>query len=330
MDFCTYFDSNYAVKGLALFASLRTVCKEPFRLHVACLDDKAFEILSALPFPELRPIKLRDIESADPQFAACKGNRSKVEYYFTLSPVLPLFLLSSDKTLESVCCLDSDLLFYSDPKAIFDELGSASIFMTEHRFPPHLKDKESFGRFNVQCQVFKNDDAGLACLKWWRVKCIEWCYDRLEDDRFADQKYLEKWPELFPGRIAISKSKGVGLAPWNWCNYKLEIKDGTMFVDGERLVFYHFQGFKVVNRFLLNHGLGYYGRPMPEDILRWLYLNYYKELLKAGELIAATSPHLATAPATRSLRKFRSIFARLKNVFSKEWRDSVLFTWGCK
>ncbi len=328
MDFCTYFDSNYAARGIALCLSLRKVCKAPFRLHVACLDEPAYEILSSLGFQELCLVKLEAIEKADPAFARCKDNRSKVEYYFTLSPVLPLLILSWNPGIESVCYLDSDLLFYSDPQALFNELGGASILVTEHRFPPHLKEKERFGRFNVQCQIFRNDSAGRACLEWWRERCIEWCFDRLEGDRFADQKYLERWPELFGSSLVVSKLKGAGLAPWNWSNYDLRVKDGEMTVDGEPLVFYHFQGFKIVNRFLINHGLGYYGKPMPKEPLRWLYLNYASELLKSQGLIASVAPGLQPPPATRSSRTSRSLFSRLGNLLSSQWRNSVIFTWG--
>ncbi len=327
-DFCSYFDSNYAMKGLALFNSLKRLSSAPFRLHVACLDERAFQLLSALDDPSLNPIPLSAIKEADPEFAACENDRSRVEFYFTLSPVLPLYLLERGIASESVCCLDSDLLFYSDPGVLFDELGDASIFITEHRFPPHLKAKEAYGRYNVQCQIFRNDQAGLECLRWWRARCVEWCFDRLEGERFADQKYLEKWPAMFGRRLVVSSAKGVGLAPWNCSNYELRFSDDARSVDGEPLVFYHFQGFKIVAPFLLNHGLGYYGNSMPSRELRWLYVGYYRELLKAKATLAALdSPAGCAKQEPRSGRwKSGARWTKLGNLFSKEWRESVLFT----
>ena len=32
---------------------------------------------------------------------------------------------------------------------------------------------------------------GLKALKWWRDRCLEWCYARIEDGKFGDQFYIE-------------------------------------------------------------------------------------------------------------------------------------------
>ena len=93
-QYCTYFDSNYLTRALALHASLARHA-EPFRLWALCLDDAAFHVVEAMSIDSLRPIKLADLEAEDPGLAAAKGNRSTVEYYFTLSPALPLYLLNT-------------------------------------------------------------------------------------------------------------------------------------------------------------------------------------------------------------------------------------------
>jgi len=59
--FCTYFDSNYLIKGLALYRSLVRHAM-PFRLWVLCFDDLAYEALQKLALPEVDPISLRDFE----------------------------------------------------------------------------------------------------------------------------------------------------------------------------------------------------------------------------------------------------------------------------
>ena len=59
------------------------------------------------------------------------------------------------------------------------------------------------------------DDVGKKCLHEWMQQCLEWCFDRYEDGKFADQKYLDSWPEKFKNHLVISKNLGVGIAPWN-------------------------------------------------------------------------------------------------------------------
>ena len=122
--------------------------------------------------------------------------RSLIEYYFTLSPVLPLYVL--DKFKESIIAsLDADIFFFRIPAPIFDELGDRSIYIVPHRFRSYQADLLISGQFNVQCQLFRNDDVGKKCLHEWMQQCLEWCFDRYEDGKFADQKYLDSWPEKF-------------------------------------------------------------------------------------------------------------------------------------
>ena len=82
--------SDYLVYGMTLFDSLVRSGID-FKLYVLCLSDEAYR---RLEFADQRiiAIKLNDLESFDPEFAACKENRSKIEYIFTASPCFPLFL----------------------------------------------------------------------------------------------------------------------------------------------------------------------------------------------------------------------------------------------
>ena len=44
---------------------------------------------------------------------------------------------------------------------------------------------------------------------------MEWCFNRFEEGKFGDQKYLDKWPELFDDKVHILSNKELLLAPWN-------------------------------------------------------------------------------------------------------------------
>lgn len=273
--FCTYFDSNYLLRGLTLYRSLlATGCT--FTLHVLALDERTREILASLALPDLNCVSLNELEEWEPKLLVAKNNRKRIEYYFTLSPILPLYLLAKHPEIDLVTYLDADLYFYRSPDAIFQELGDRSILITEHRFPDFLKEKESFGRYNVQYQSFRRDSQGQACLQRWRDQCLEWCYDRLEDGKFADQKYLEEWPDRYDS-LAILQHKGAGVAPWNWATYPMRLKNGHVEVQGEPLIFYHFHALKIFSPWFISNGLLDFGI-MPYRLRRWFYAGYMRQL----------------------------------------------------
>src|SRR5262249_4488443 len=90
--FCTYFDSNFLVKGLTLYRSLVQHVRESFTLSVLCFDDLTYQTLTRLSLPNLKPISLAEFEEGHDDLARAKQNRSRVEYFFTCTPSLPLFL----------------------------------------------------------------------------------------------------------------------------------------------------------------------------------------------------------------------------------------------
>ncbi len=244
--FCTYFDRNYLLKGLALYNSLRRYCTT-FKLWALCLDSETFDTLTRLSLPSIVLLPLTELEQYDPQLQAVKRTRSLVEYYWTCTPELPLYILERDPNVDIVTYLDADLYFFQSPSPIYQELGNSSILIVEHRSaPPHAHYAATNGIYNVSINVFRRDENGLACLHWWRERCLEWCYYRPEDGKMGDQKYLDEWPQRFE-RVAIVKQKGIGVAPWNIQNYELSRQGGRLYVDNNPLITYHFHGFRLYN-----------------------------------------------------------------------------------
>lgn len=288
LHFCTYFDSNYLVKGLALYRSLVRHAVS-FRLWALCFDDLAYETLQTLALPEVDPISLRDFEEADEELLQAKGNRSRIEYYFSCTPSLPLYILRNCPEVDLITYLDSDLYFLSDPEPIYEELGDGSILIVGHRYPENSKHRERYGTYNVGILCFRRDNSGLQCLSWWRERCIEWCYDRVENGRFADQKYLDDWPTRFPG-VVVLQHKGAGLAPWNVESYHLHLDDGQVLVDSQPLVFFHFHGLKRIGRWLYNPNLEAYGVHEDGLLKRRIYGPYIRELREVGRWMSISLP----------------------------------------
>src|SRR5205814_3398175 len=103
------------------------------------------------------------------------------------------------------------------------------------------------------------------------------CYDRLEDGKYGDQKYLDDWPRA--RGVHVLEHPGAGLAPWNWMRYRIAFDGHTGTVDGHPLVFFHFQGFKILNRWLFKPTAESYD-PMPRGLRRKLYGGYLRELAR--------------------------------------------------
>lgn len=312
LEFCTYFDHRYLPRALALYRSLERHAGA-FRLWALCLTPECETALRRLALPSLQPVPLPELEAADPALAACKPTRSPVEYYFTCSPCLPHYLWQREPTLGTIIYLDSDLYFFADPRRIEDWLGGASVGITPHRFAPRVPRRfHRFGRYNVGWLSFRRTADGSACLAWWRKQCLAWCHDRVEGDRYADQKYLEQFERRFGGVRSITLP-GANLAPWNVANHALALRDGCVTVDGEALIFYHFQGLTRLRRGLYETNLGGYRAPMTAALREHVYRPYLHQLAQCEEQVAA----LGLTPAP-SLRRPASLLGRLRRT-AGEW-----------
>lgn len=286
-NFCTYFDRNFLAQGLTLYRSLLSHAS-PFTMWVLCFDDFTYDVIMKLGLENLRPVSLREFEEGDTALRNAKKDRTGVEYIFTCTPSWPLYLLTRHPELGRISYLDSDLFFYASPEPIYREMGDRSVLIIGHRFPEHLRSNEIYGIYNVGLLAFRNDAVGRACLEWWRERCLEWCFDRVEGGRFADQKYLDDWPERFPG-VAVLQHKGAGVGPWNWMNYRIEDRGGRVTIDGQPLIFYHFQGMKILTRGFFDAGVPSYAR-MPRSLRRSLYTRYVESILDAERWVGEKIP----------------------------------------
>ncbi|MBS0632795.1 MAG: hypothetical protein JSS11_12845 [Verrucomicrobia bacterium] len=280
--YCTYFDRGFLIQGLALWRSLATHDQDSV-LWVLALDDFTAEVVREIGGTWLRVVRLPDLETGDAALAAAKANRTPVEYYFTLSPCWPRWLLARHPEIERLTYVDADMLFFKNPEPIFDTMDAAkaSVLITAHRFPAWLTHYERHGKFNVGILSFRNDAAGRACLEDWRTRCLAWCYDRMEGEKYADQKYLEAWPERLGAALLVLEHPGVNLAPWNWM--KQDAKEADV-------ILFHFARFRPLRGdWWWQSGQLDYG-VMPWRRRNAIYGPYVQALLAARAEIAAVRP----------------------------------------
>jgi hypothetical protein len=247
-----------------------------FKLFIFAFDDRAFKILTALKLKNTVIISLTDFE--DPQLLAVKPERSIAEYCWTSTSSTVLFVLNK-YGVDNCTYIDSDICFYANPQPIFDEMGSNSILLTEHRYSPKYNKEVKSGRYCVQFVTFKNDDKGITALKWWRERCLEWCFNRYEDGKFGDQLYLDDWTERFEG-VFVMKVLGGGLAAWNVQQYNFSSDSGK--IIGTEIssakefdaIFYHYHYLRFFNDGNVELGR----RILSESVLNIFYKPYIARL----------------------------------------------------
>jgi hypothetical protein len=247
--FVTLFDSRFLLLGLTLHESLQRVAPNS-HLWVICIDELVEQQLKSLNLDHVSTISLRSIESEE--LLSVKPTRTVGEYCWTLTPFAPAAVFSHSPEAERVTYLDSDLFFFTSPETIFSEFESSQkhVLITEHAYAPELDRTTQSGRFCVQFMTFRRTPESFKVMKWWQDRCIEWCFDRLEDGKFGDQKYLDQWPNLFEHQVHILNQVDMTLAPWN-VDYFLNHRP-----MGHTPVFYHFQSFRVVGENLVRLYVG--------------------------------------------------------------------------
>ena len=288
--YCTYFDRNYLSRGLALVESLRHHESSPFVLFVVCMDEVTRAVLSQLAVPEIRPIPLHEIERRDTALLETREARSLVEYYWTMTPTIILRILERHPKIDLLTYLDADLFFFSSPQPIFDELGRDSILIHEHRFSPSQAELGRHnGRFNVGLLCFRRDRNSMDALRWWRARCLEWCFARYEEGKMGDQLYLEDWPARFQG-VRVLQHPGGGVGPWNHDRYHLQAAtNGRIAVDGAPLIFYHFHSLKSAGSDLaIPVAHSHYRLTIP--VLTHCFLPYLEMLDQAQQRLADVVP----------------------------------------
>jgi hypothetical protein len=275
--FVTLFDSAYLLQGLALHRSMQRSIPS-FRLWILCVDDEAYRLLNALRLPSLSAMRLSDVET--PELKSVKGSRTRGEYCWTLTPFAPRFVFEADAAVRRVTYVDADLWFRRSPARVFREFEASGkqVLITDHAYAPEYDQSSVYGQYCVQFMSFNRNGSELV-RQWWEERCIEWCYSRVEDGKFGDQKYLDAWPEMFAEHVHVQGDKSSFLAPWN----------ASMIPHGQSVAF-HFHGLKIYKGYkVLKHSGAY---KIPRVVEQHIYDRYLCDLAEGARELAQHAPDL--------------------------------------
>jgi hypothetical protein len=305
--YVTLFDTLFLPQGLVLHMSMERQLKD-YTLWILCVDDKAYELLKGLKLPNVRLLQLSKIET--PELLKVKPTRTIGEYCWTLTPFAPRFVFEADPTVQRITYLDADLWFRKHTQLIFDEFESSGkqVLITDHAYAPEYDQTAESGQYCVQFMIFKRSGCEPV-RKWWEERCIDWCYARLENNKFGDQKYLDDWPEQFASLVHVLLNKELALAPWNAAR-----------LPYGHAVFYHFHALRIISTTKVDRG-NYF---LPKQVLINIYNPYLLDLRQAVNRLQQNGVKIK--PQAEKINLFRRKYRKLclaKEILKLRMLDST-------
>jgi len=259
--YTTSTDTGYLPRFLALHESMERHCT-PYTLWVLALDNKALNVVGALPNVSATP--LASIENE--RLLRAKANRTRIEYIWTVKPSFMYDLLLGHPGMPHIAHVGADCYFFNNPEPVFTEIGDAPVGIVPHRFSPECQPLRAHpGLYNGDFIYVSRGAGGLAFIRWFASACIEWCYWRHEVYQgrplYVDQKWLNDAPAKWGAHVI--QHKGAHLSPWNQRQYHYEWRGKSIYVGGQPLLWYHFHkglqhGFPRVHPFVERYIYGAY------------------------------------------------------------------------
>jgi hypothetical protein len=289
-----------------------------FHIYIFAFDELCFKILVTLYLENATIIPLNMLENDD--LLEAKKTRTWAEYCWTCaSSAIEYVLLNFN--VPSCTYIDADLFFFRSPSILFEELNNGeSVLITEHRYSKisSFYEKKRAGRFCVQFITFTNNQESRIVLGEWKNQCIKWCYNRYEDGKFGDQKYLDEWPIKYKN-IQILDHLGGGVAPWNVGQYEIFVDNNIPFgIDKKtkrkfELIFFHFHFVRFLENGYIDLGWNYISRP----ILKIIYYPYILKLVETEKILSELNPEYRTSFYYNKPENTRDIFKFIFKNISK-------------
>lgn len=279
----THCNIQYATRALSLIRSLRNHGFEDV-IVLVCHDDVSFKKFQNLKIINLEVVQITEIEERYQILGNARKNRNQLEYFYCVTPFLIKFLQARDQG-EFFCYLDSDLFFFSPIQNVVEEMKDAAVGITPHRFRTADESLEKYGKYNVGLALFSSTPSSTQILDWWAERCIESTSQDLSNGVYGDQKYLDRFHELSE-EVLVFEDIGQNAAPWNvnsadFATEKVRVINGT---HSSKLVYFHFSGLKIFQRFALLGFMPFRVTPTRE-LKKYVYKPYLDSLIESAILL---------------------------------------------
>lgn len=290
-----------------------------FHFYIFAFDDFTATALQTMQLDKVTVITLTEFE--DEELLRVKPTRSRGEYCWTCTSSTIWYCLHTFN-IPNCTYIDADLFFYQSPRVLIDEMpANKHVMITEHRYTYYYDQSTVSGKYCVQFMYFDQHDTSLKVLHHWRNQCLEWCYNRIEDGKFGDQKYLDTWTQHFDC-VHELQHLGGGLAPWNIQQYQFQRNNQFQLIGTSKAtqktfeaIFYHFHGLKLYdngkfiyapNTYRINHAI--------EQVF---YQPYITALQQAHSLITKAQPSFTLQGSLSSKTYCKDKFLKGKFAYIK-------------
>jgi hypothetical protein len=279
-NIATVVSKYYIDRILSLINSLS---KFDITLHILCYDTEIYNYLKNNIHNQIKLYHLEEIYKFDNDL---KKKIYELELINQVVSSRPVFIkyLNEKKNLHTLFLIDADTYFFSDPIKIIDEAKNYSIAFCRHNFVRKKEELEKkYGIYNAGFIYFNLDRNGKEFLNRWSNLCKEWCLFKAEDGKFSDQKYLETLYFEMSNNIKIINNPGVNLAPWNLENKLIEKKNGELYVNKNKIIFFHYHGIRTFSKFIYFLGVSGYRFRISNQIKNLIYKDYLSLLILYGK-----------------------------------------------
>jgi hypothetical protein len=304
--FCTYFDQNYLSKFLTLKASLDQH-KNDYTFFILSLDNFVSDFFQKNNFKNVQLINLKDFEVEYVDLLLAKKNRTLIEYFFTLSPFLPLYI-HKKFNVSQISYLDADFYFFKNPYKFLSQSEDSSVVLIKQESNP------IYGFYNVGWIYFNfNQPETKEILKKWSIQCLNSCCDipsRLKK-LYADQKYLDRWPQELK-KIKILYPEYSCLSPWD--------KNTAIEENIESMISFHFHGLEIYENFIIT-GFSKYNKKISKKIMEKIYHPYLLQILaiqKKYNLKSYTIREDYSKVLRGLINKIRKLKSKIKKIIYKD------------
>lgn len=186
---------------------------------------------------------------------------------------------------DKLIYLDPDIIVFNDLKDVFQNLDVYDFILTPHILFPITK-KEFYdqqkgalntGVFNLGFIAIHYHERSLKIIDWWEYHMRDHGHSNSVIGEFYDQKIMNLLP-VFSDKVLIEKNPGYNVAGWNIHEREIKKMDGTYFINGFLLLFYHYSG--LVNDLSLNRISNYNQLGLDYNIYISEILELYRKALK--------------------------------------------------
>ena len=277
IEHCTLFNKSYLLEGLTLIETFLTSVPDG-NLWVLCIDKETYHYLRYNQHDRIKLVDLQSDKTLNESFEKFLASRTFAESIFTIKSHFVSHVLNDLADSDWVVYVDADSIFMPNYEARRIPGSDKHIILSPH-YRSHLAQSSSAsGEYNAGYIGFRKSEVGLMAVNYWRDSCTDWCSVQKDDDRYADQKYLEglaiKWPEA-----TFFAEFGINCSTWSFeSNQRVEGNQDVVELKGKSILTFHFHSLSQ-SRIFTYMGINRYGDVLnATEIGKLLYRGYIDKL----------------------------------------------------